>query len=110
METKTQINISVNYPATLTYALIRKAVKTQGGRQKGIWRRGEAPRPELEGEQNLGTLQGLNFSPDSSLGVQGAPVNRCQGVTGGDGNGRKRRTEETKKEKEEGAEKTGNHG
>ena len=39
VETKTQINIAVNYPATLTYALIRKAVKTQGGRQKGIWRR-----------------------------------------------------------------------
>ena len=61
------------------------------------------------GQQNLGTLQGLNFSPDSSLGVQGAPVNCCQGVTGGDGNGRKRRMEETKKEKEAGAGKTGNH-
>ena len=84
-------------------------MKTQGGRQKGIWRSREAPRPELEGQQNLGTLQGLNFSPDSSLGVQGAPVNCCQGVTGGDGNGRKRRMEETKKEKEAGAGKTGNH-
>ena len=48
--------------------------------------------------------------PGSALQKRGW-VGGAPGVgTGGDGNGRKRRTEETKKEKEEGAEKTGNHG